>query len=385
MTRRPASAGLAAVVAEMESAAAAKKCHRCGCFRDALTQLRASLPALPKEAGERLLPVLDRGSEQLLTTRYDCLGCEICWPANALNLALDAFPGARIDAAESCPVAPPAAAPGWPPYPGNYRVLDAGGDVALCTLTSEGLIERLASARPARVAIVGGVYTENLGLERMVWNITASPTLTTLVLCGADSRQRIGHRPGQSLLSLMLNGLDETGRIIGAEGRRPVLENVPREIVERFRAEIAVMDLIGEEDPHVILERVGTLAARPPRDAVLATRPDVIPAEPPDGLILDPLGYFVLFPDRARGVVVVEHYSTSGRLANTFEGSRSDHLYATILGRQLVSRLDHAAYLGQELARAVRALESGDPYVQDQAPEPGCGSACGCRSRAGAS
>ena len=34
----------------------------------------------------------------------------------------------------------------------------------------------------------------------------------------------------------------------------------------------------------------------------------------------------------------------------------------------LVSRLDHAAYLGKELARADESLRSGDPYVQDAAP-----------------
>jgi tetrahydromethanopterin S-methyltransferase subunit A len=38
-------------------------------------------------------------------------------------------------------------------------------------------------------------------------------------------------------------------------------------------------------------------------------------------------------------------------------------------------RLDHAAYLGRELARAEHALSSGDEYVQDAAPEIG---ACGC-------
>ena len=140
MSRAPASIGLAGVLAELRSAAVAKKCHRCGCFRGALTQLQASLPALPTEAREPLLPILDHGAAQLQPTQYDCLGCEICWPANALNLAIDAFPGAGIDAEETCPTDPPAAVPGWPPYPGNYRVLDAGGDVALCALTSEALI-----------------------------------------------------------------------------------------------------------------------------------------------------------------------------------------------------------------------------------------------------
>ena len=53
-----------------------------------------------------------------------------------------------------------------------------------------------------------------------------------------------------------------------------------------------------------------------------------------------------------------------------------------IIERNLLSRLDHAAYLGRELARAERSLETGELYVQDRASgevceecksTPGCG------------
>jgi tetrahydromethanopterin S-methyltransferase subunit A len=37
--------------------------------------------------------------------------------------------------------------------------------------------------------------------------------------------------------------------------------------------------------------------------------------------------------------------------------------------RGLLSRLDHAAYLGRELARAEQALAAGQPFIQDAAPE----------------
>jgi tetrahydromethanopterin S-methyltransferase subunit A len=39
------------------------------------------------------------------------------------------------------------------------------------------------------------------------------------------------------------------------------------------------------------------------------------------------------------------------------------------IDRGLISRLDHAAYLGRELARAEESLRSGEPFVQDAAPE----------------
>jgi len=53
------------------------------------------------------------------------------------------------------------------------------------------------------------------------------------------------------------------------------------------------------------------------------------------------------------------------------EGRMAAELYVPAIHKRLVSRLDHAAYLGRELARAERALLIEDPYVQDAAPESG--------------
>jgi len=42
--------------------------------------------------------------------------------------------------------------------------------------------------------------------------------------------------------------------------------------------------------------------------------------------------------------------------------------YTSVLAAGLVSRLDHAAYLGRELTRAEHALRSGTRYRPDAAP-----------------
>lgn len=372
---------LASLIEELRAATAAKKCHRCGCFRSALAELRAALPSLPEEARRQIQPVIDGGDACVVPTEYDCLGCAVCWPANALTLASGAFPESPIASDNACPTDIPDRMSGWPPFPGNFRVLDAGGDVAICVLTSEHLIQPLIGSRAGRVAIVGSVHTENLGLERIIGNVLANPNLTTVIVCGADSRQRIGHLPGQSLLSLVANGLDEHGRINGAQGRRPVIKNIPRDEVETFRQEIAVVDRIGSEDASGIL---GSIADLPPaRTRRLArnrgTTPRPIIAGPAAPLMLDPRGYFVVLPDRTRGRIVVEHYGNDGVLAHVIEGERAEHLLSTVVAREFVSRLDHAAYLGKELALAERALRTGEPYVQDQAPEPPCVADCGCR------
>ncbi len=65
-------------------------------------------------------------------------------------------------------------------------------------------------------------------------------------------------------------------------------------------------------------------------------------------------------------------------------GATPTALYGTVLSEGLISRLDHAAYLGRELAQAQHALTSGEDYVQDRAPgeedvpATGCGPDAGC-------
>lgn len=373
---------LTTLLADLRSATAAKKCHRCACYRGTVEQLHNVMPSLPAEATRELLPVVTEGLSRLVPSEYDCLGCAVCWPANVLNLAVEEFPEAPIEADSACPTDIPERRAGWPPYPGNFRVLDAAGDVAVCVLTSEHLVGPIATAAPARVAIVGAVYTENLGIERILTNVLANPNLTTLLLCGADSQQRIGHLPGQSLLSLVANGLDERGFIIGAPGRRPVIKNVSREAVETFRRDISVIDRIGTEDLPGILASVAAMpASRTRRPAEAAgIGPTPIQAEPPARLVLDPKGYFVVLPDRVREVLVLEHYENDGVLSLVVEGARADEVVATVIARGIVSRLDHAAYLGKELALAERSLTTGEPYVQDRAPEPECGNGCGCHT-----
>jgi tetrahydromethanopterin S-methyltransferase subunit A len=299
-------------------------------------------------------------------------------------MAAEAYPHAVTG--DACPTDAPTRGRTWPPLPGEYQVLDAGGHVAVCVLTSKPLMDAVTSACPPHVAIVGTLFTENLGIERVITNVLANPNLTALVVCGADSEQRIGHRSGQSLLSLMEHGVDERGRIREAKGRRPVLRNLPPETIETFRREVTVIDRLGEEGAETMLE---VLAAVPSpngsRSAFVSgtDEANVVLASPDLNLVLDPNGYFVLFPDRIREVILVEHYANDGSLAHALTGRTAHELYAAIIDRELVSRLDHAAYLGTELARAERCLETGEPYVQDRAPEPPCGDGCGCHPTSG--
>lgn len=125
----------------------------------------------------------------------------------------------------------------WPPVRGDYRVGDRRRGVAVVTLAS--------SLDIRGAAIVGTCKTENLGVEKIVANLISNPNIRYLIVCGAESR---GHLPGDAIISLNRNGTDSSGRIIGAAGAIPFIQNLQREAVERFRRQIDVVDMRGVED-----------------------------------------------------------------------------------------------------------------------------------------
>lgn len=366
-------------VSQIQEAAAAKKCWPCGCLHSSLRAIEKTFPEgrRPAELEEAIQATRGR----LTPMKYDCLGCEVCFPAIAINAL-------KVEG-DTCPAEPAQERQGWPPLPGDYTVIRYNAPVAVCALNSEPLVKSIANCKPEGVALVGTMHTENLGIERVIKNTLANPHIRFLVLCGEDTQQAVGHLPGQSFESLFRNGLDERSRIIGAKGKRPVLKNVSGEEVQAFTRQVELVAMIGEENPDTVAERIRACAERNPGaypypfQAVPIER---IRVSEPKSLTLDRAGYFVVYPDARTKLLVAEHYTNQGVLHCVLEGSSAGALYSEAIERQLVTRLDHAAYLGRELARAERSLQDGTPFVQDAAPgeltapKSTCGTAgtCGC-------
>ena len=133
-------------------------------------------------------------------------------------------------------------------------------------------------------ALAGTIQTENVGLEKIICNIVSNPNIRYLVVCGPESP---GHLVGDAILSLANNGLDERKRIIGAEAPTPYLFNVLLEFVQRFRDQIAVIDLINEGSPELLRQAVWSCYQEKPtsfRQYELYD-PGAYPAEPLSGKI----------------------------------------------------------------------------------------------------
>jgi tetrahydromethanopterin S-methyltransferase subunit A len=260
----------------------------------------------------------------------------------------------------------------WPVIAGSYEVGDPQGPVAICTLTTEGLIAPLV--RLPGVAIAGKVYTANLGITRIVLNVTANPAIRFLLICGKDSPL---FHPGQSLVALVERGVDADRRIVGAIGYEPVLSTLAPERVAQFRQQVEVVDWAGEEDLHALEEGTRGLVARNPgRFAAGDGSAGMLQAEEqftsirPGGtrepLQYDPKGYFVITLDREQEQIIIRHYRPDHAPAHEMRGRAVGPMLLGLLREGLVTQLSHAGYLGEELAKAEAALRFDLRYDQDR-------------------
>src|SRR2546422_4778552 len=264
----------------------------------------------------------------------------------------------------------------WPVVAGTYKVGDPKAPVAVCALTSERLMDPLAGL--PEVAIAGIVYTANLGITRIILNVTTNPSIRFLLICGKESAL---FQPGQSLVALAENGVDDAKRIIGAAGYDPVLPTIAPDQVDQFRKQVEILDWTGEEDLQALEKRVKSLSARNPgpfktdktptsRIAAGEAFASIRPGGQREPLIYDPKGYFVISIDPDKKEIILRHYLPDHTPAHEMRGRGATSMLLGLLRDGLVTQLSHAGYLGEELAKAQTALQFSLRYDQDRPLRP---------------
>ena len=130
--------------------------------------------------------------------------------------------------------------------------LGSGKLTAICTLSSFDLLDMISrSSLMDRVLIAGRLLSENKGIDAIISFTVNHPELNRIILCGKEVK---GHRAGQALLALARNGVDTSGRIIGATGPNPILTRSAKD-VEIFRRQVQIIDLIWTVD----IDKIATL------------------------------------------------------------------------------------------------------------------------------
>ena len=88
----------------------------------------------------------------------------------------------------------------------------------------------------------------------------------------------------------------------------------------------------------------------------------------------DEKGFFVILVDKIKKKIIVEHYNyikdknliKTGKINEVIEGINAEEICKKLINKGLLSRLDHASYLGRELQKAEQALKNGLEYTQDE-------------------
>ena len=148
-------------------------------------------------------------------------------------------------------------ASGWPIVQGDFHSGDANSPVAVMTcgshLDEKGICDKGA-------AIAGSCKTENLGLEKVIANIISNPNIRFLLLCGTEVK---GHLAGQTMVALHKNGVKD-GRVVGAEGAIPFIENLSGDAIKRFQEQVELVNIMEAEDLGAIGNKLSELKGRDP-------------------------------------------------------------------------------------------------------------------------
>lgn len=81
--------------------------------------------------------------------------------------------------------------------------------------------------------------------------------------------------------------------------------------------------------------------------------------------VMDPKGYFLIRVNRRSNKIEAGYCKRGNVIKRLITGKLPQPIYYTIIRERLVSRPDHAAYLGKELEKAYLALKHHLEYVQD--------------------
>lgn len=150
--------------------------------------------------------------------------------------------------------------PDYPPEEGRYlRGNDRSPVVVVVVLNHpEDKIPReiealVRAGLEAGASLSGTVQTENIGFEKIICNVIANPNIRWAVLTGPESE---GHLTGEAFKALLNNGVDEKKRIVGTNAPHPLLFNLPLRFIERFRAQVALIDLQFKGTPETVRRAV---------------------------------------------------------------------------------------------------------------------------------
>lgn len=257
----------------------------------------------------------------------------------------------------------------WPFIRGDYVVVDPTAPVVVTTGTDTRLARELAALKPTGLCMSSPLRGDADDLVDFVDTMAANLSVQGLICAGTEhERQPLG-----KALEQLCRGDEPTADTAGSLAKT-VIAKAESAHLGACRKRIKTLDMLGCVDAAKLAAAVNDLAAeaKNPNPGFLAPREDAAGVERlivPRNVSLDTrpdkTGDFNI---RLEGQsIIVEHLNHKDHLLRVIEGKTARDLCLMLIRNGWVSRLDHAAYLGRELARAEAALIAGRSFTQDSA------------------
>lgn len=133
-----------------------------------------------------------------------------------------------------------------------------GSSISLCTLSSIKLLIKISKLPIMdNLIIAGRLYSENKGIDQMISYCVNDPRLKCVILCGKDTK---GHYPGDALINLIENGIDDNKKILGTIASSPFLCS-RKDDIALFKKQVSIIDMRGCFDIEKVSEMVYILSS----------------------------------------------------------------------------------------------------------------------------
>jgi tetrahydromethanopterin S-methyltransferase subunit A len=254
----------------------------------------------------------------------------------------------------------------WPFVPGRYFVIDETAPVIVVLPDNDVLAETLAALSVQGLCMISPSCRSASDVEKLIRNVESNLSIHGIVLAGGQPDRDY---PAVAALRAIFDddaGISEKARKI-AHAARGKLKDFDFAALQR-RVDVFDMLACSEIDKIVAgVVKYGSEGQRPDAgfvlknsDTVLGVQRVVAPTRISHEYQHDKAGKFIIGTDASS--ILVEHYNSKGELLRLIQGSSARDLCILLIRNGWVSRLDHAAYLGRELALAEIALQQGAPY-----------------------
>jgi tetrahydromethanopterin S-methyltransferase subunit A len=255
----------------------------------------------------------------------------------------------------------------WPFVRGDYAIVDTAAPVLVATSTPSQLLKTLAANPPPGLCMAAALHSADDAAD-LLRAVTVNLSIRSVICVESGAAKQ----PLAAALLKLGRGDDAPKGGVGS-----IMNTVAAQIDSADLAalcrRVEFVDMLSRSDPAKLVERIEQLrvAAGQPNAGIVTQTTEsgvprlVLPRDTRYEARADKAGNFRIRLEEHS--IAVDHMNGKERLLRVVEGKTARDVCLALIRNGWVSKLDHAAYLGRELARAEIALRKGQAFSQDEA------------------